>query len=282
MVFPLISLNYLSASPDYFPASLRNTSLSEIGLIPLAISSSHDDSYMHAIQAYDANNNEPLIPPQVPIVSPTTLPPSPVLSPMFDFFIPEEILPPRELSHFRSSSSTNPPAQPQAIEIGENYHGALDTSYARHEEQIKDILNHLDALSLDHIEEMKDKIEAQAVDMANTDNTNRNPEPRETPTARKCTYKEFMSCQPFYFNATVPEDCKVKFTTGTLTEDALSWWNSYAKPIGIEQADKIAWTELKKLLTNNYCHRTEVKKMEDEFYNLVVKGNDLKTYARRF
>ncbi|GJX84648.1 reverse transcriptase domain-containing protein [Tanacetum coccineum] len=78
------------------------------------------------------------------------------------------------------------------------------------------------------------------------------------------------------------EDYKVKFATGTLTEDALSWWNSYAKPIGIEQADKIAWTELKRLLTNKYCPRTEVKKMEDEFYNLVVKGNDLKTYARRF
>ncbi|GJS14800.1 reverse transcriptase domain-containing protein [Tanacetum coccineum] len=57
---------------------------------------------------------------------------------------------------------------------------------------------------------------------------------------------------------------------------------SYTKPIGIEQANKIAWTELKRLLTNKYCPRTEVKKMEDEFYNLVVKGNDLKTYARRF
>nr|GEV91532.1 hypothetical protein [Tanacetum cinerariifolium] len=77
------------------------------------------------------------------------------------------------------------------------------------------------------------------------------------------------------------EDCKVKFATGTLTKGALSWWNSYAKPIGIEQADKIAWTELKRLLTNKYCRRTKVKKMEDEFYSLVVKGNDLKTYARR-
>ncbi|GJZ97721.1 reverse transcriptase domain-containing protein [Tanacetum coccineum] len=146
-------------------------------------------------------------------------------------------------------------------------------------------------------------LEAQAANMANTNNTNRNPEPRETPAARKCTYKEFMSCQPFYFNGTegavglirwfertesvfsrsnCTEDCKVKFATGTLTEDALSWWNSYAKPIGIEQADKIAWTELKRLLTNKYCPRTEVRKMEDEFYNLVVKGNDLKTYARRF
>nr|GFC11035.1 reverse transcriptase domain-containing protein [Tanacetum cinerariifolium] len=78
------------------------------------------------------------------------------------------------------------------------------------------------------------------------------------------------------------EDCKVKFATGTLTKDALSWWNSYATPIGIVQADKIAWSELKRLLTNKYCPRTEVKKLEEEFYNLVVKGNDLKTYAKRF
>nr|GEV66122.1 reverse transcriptase domain-containing protein [Tanacetum cinerariifolium] len=104
-------------------------------------------------------------------------------------------------------------------------------------------------------------LEAQAANMENTDNTNRNPKPRETPTARKCTYKEFISCQPFYFNGTKGvvgliywfertelvfsrsnyiENCKVKFATRTLTDDALSWWNSYAKPIGIEQAIKIA------------------------------------------
>nr|GEX00490.1 hypothetical protein [Tanacetum cinerariifolium] len=42
-------------------------------------------------------------------------------------------------------------------------------------------------------------LEAQAANMANTDNTNRNLEPRETFAARKCTYKEFMSHQPFNF-----------------------------------------------------------------------------------
>ncbi|GKG55908.1 hypothetical protein Tco_0574802, partial [Tanacetum coccineum] len=76
------------------------------------------------------------------------------------------------------------------------------------------------------------------------------------------------------------EDYKVKFTTSTLTENALSWWNSYAKPIGTEQTSKIAWTELKRFLTNKYFPK--VKKIEDEFYNVVVKGYDLKTYARRF
>ncbi|GJY93836.1 hypothetical protein Tco_0509618 [Tanacetum coccineum] len=78
-------------------------------------------------------------------------------------------------------------------------------------------------------------LEAQAATMANADNTNRNTEPRETPVARKCSYKEFMSCQPFNFKGTegaiglirwfkqtksvflrsnYTEDCKVKFATG--------------------------------------------------------------------
>nr|GEW09679.1 putative reverse transcriptase domain-containing protein [Tanacetum cinerariifolium] len=78
------------------------------------------------------------------------------------------------------------------------------------------------------------------------------------------------------------EENKVTFAIGTLTIDALSWWNAYAQPIGIEQANRITWAELKRLLTNKYCPRTKIKKMENEFYNLSVKGNDLKTYVRRF
>ncbi|GJU24613.1 reverse transcriptase domain-containing protein [Tanacetum coccineum] len=78
------------------------------------------------------------------------------------------------------------------------------------------------------------------------------------------------------------EEDRVTFATGTLTDDAMSWWNTYAQPIGIVQANQITWTELKRLLTNKYCPRTEVKKCSRIFYNLVVKGNDLKTYNRRF
>ncbi|GJS43232.1 hypothetical protein Tco_0568275 [Tanacetum coccineum] len=69
-----------------------------------------------------------------------------------------------------------------------------------------------------------------------------------------------MSCQPFNLNgmegavglfrwfertelvflrSNCTEECKVKFSTGTLTEEALSWWNSFAQPIGIEEAYKI-------------------------------------------
>ncbi|GKF54852.1 hypothetical protein Tco_0165192, partial [Tanacetum coccineum] len=48
------------------------------------------------------------------------------------------------------------------------------------------------------------------------------------------------------------EENKVTFATGTLTDDALSWWNAYAQPIRIEQANKITWTNLKRLLTNKF------------------------------
>nr|GEY86847.1 reverse transcriptase domain-containing protein [Tanacetum cinerariifolium] len=126
---------------------------------------------------------------------------------------------------------------------------------------------------------------------------------RDIPVAKRGNYKEFTSCQPFYINDTkrvvglirwfkrteslfsrsnYAKENKVAFATGTLTNDALSWWITYAQPIGIEQANRITWTELKRLWTDKYCPQTEIKRMDDEFYNLIVKGNDLKTYVRRF
>ncbi|GKC80399.1 reverse transcriptase domain-containing protein [Tanacetum coccineum] len=146
-------------------------------------------------------------------------------------------------------------------------------------------------------------LKAQAASMASASNPNRNTGPTGTPVAKTGNYKEFVSCQPFYFNGTegavglihwfertesvfsrshCAEENKVTYATGTLTDDALSWWNSYAQPIGIDQANQITWTELKRLLTDKYCPRTEIKKMEDEFYGLTVNGSDLKTYIRRF
>ncbi|GJR22141.1 hypothetical protein Tco_0970668 [Tanacetum coccineum] len=45
-------------------------------------------------------------------------------------------------------------------------------------------------------------LEAQTAAMANTDNPNRNTGPREIPVAKRGNYKEFINCQPFYFNGT--------------------------------------------------------------------------------
>ncbi|GKG07238.1 hypothetical protein Tco_0330207, partial [Tanacetum coccineum] len=86
-------------------------------------------------------------------------------------------------------------------------------------------------------------LEAQAANMANTDNTTR---PREAPLAKQ-----------LFSHSNCTEDCKVKFATSTLTEESLSRWNSFAQPIRIEEAYKITSFEFKKLLIKKYCPRTE-------------------------
>ncbi|GJW43843.1 hypothetical protein Tco_0072642 [Tanacetum coccineum] len=97
------------------------------------------------------------------------------------------------------------------------------------------------------VDSVTSALEAQAVIMASASNPDRNTGHTITPVVKTGNYKEFISCQPFYFNG---------------TEGA----------VGL-----IRW-----FLTNKYCPRTEIRKMEEELYNLIVKGNDLKPYVRRF
>nr|GEX01102.1 putative reverse transcriptase domain-containing protein [Tanacetum cinerariifolium] len=227
-----------------------------------------------------------------------------------ELFLLEELLPPKKRGRDQSSSST--PTLPQEFKIGEI---SRKTSLERHEEQIEEIMNHLDELSLDRIENMEDNIEglekgqrmrsyvdrmppkrnsasasasnapainqavirqlvvdsvataleAQATNMENADNINRNPEPREALVARKCSYKEFISCQPLNF----------KGSEGAV--GLIRWFKRTESMFSRSNC-----TEDCKLLIKKYCPRTEIQKMEDEFYHLNVKGNDLKTYVRRF
>ncbi|GKC95572.1 hypothetical protein Tco_1161014 [Tanacetum coccineum] len=148
--------DYILASPDYVPASPGNTysssSNNSFGLVLIAsltLLLFHDDPYMKVMHAYYAKES--------PIPLPTIMPPSSMLSPMFnpqEFFLPKELLPLKQRGHDRSYSSTS--ALPQEFEIGES---SRKTSLERHEEQIEEILNHLDELSLDRIEHIEDKIE---------------------------------------------------------------------------------------------------------------------------
>ncbi|GKA67391.1 hypothetical protein Tco_0767199 [Tanacetum coccineum] len=63
------------------------------------------------------------------------------------------------------------------------------------------------AITLDAIRQLINEgissaLKAQAAAMANSDNSNRNTEPREIPVAKRGNYKEFINYQPFYFNGT--------------------------------------------------------------------------------
>nr|GEY07050.1 hypothetical protein [Tanacetum cinerariifolium] len=204
--------DYISASSDYVPASPRITYSSSLndsfGLVLIAspaLSLFYDDLYMKVMHVYYAKES--------PIPLPVIIPPSPI----------------------RDQSSSSTPSLPQEFEIGESSH---KTSLERHEEQIEEILNHLDERSLDRIENIMPPKRNSASAASASD------APGVVRLIRWFEHTELV-----FFQSNCIEDCKVEF---------------------------------KKLLIKKYYPRTEVQKMEDKFYHLTMKGNDLKTYVTRF
>ncbi|GJS20132.1 reverse transcriptase domain-containing protein [Tanacetum coccineum] len=121
--------------------------------------------------------------------------------------------------------------------------------------------------------------------------------------ARECTYPDFMKCQPLNFKGTegVVEltqwfekmetvfrisNCsmenQIKFSTCTLLGSSLTWWNSHVRTVGHDVAYVMTWTNLKQKMTNKYCPRSEIKKLEVEMWNLKVKGTDMIGYNQHF
>ncbi|GJV04449.1 hypothetical protein Tco_1338018 [Tanacetum coccineum] len=252
--------NYTPASPDYSPASPENTSpnpsddLSKYLLASLAISPFHDDPYMKVMQAYNnATSDE----------SPISLPQEPIA--------PSTVVPPSSISH-----KTHLERHEEHIETILNHLDELPLECIEHIEDIIEGLGNgrvviqqdFDQLEIELHEARSPPIryeessgqdpmapkktstfaapamtqaairklvadsvatalEAQASTMANSDNTNRNTRQGESPFKRT----ELVLSRSNYI-----EDCKVKFATGTLTEEALFWWNSFAQPTGIEEA----------------------------------------------
>ncbi|GJY41552.1 putative reverse transcriptase domain-containing protein, partial [Tanacetum coccineum] len=108
-----------------------------------------------------------------------------------------------------------------------------------------------------------------------------------------CSHKAFMSGKPHPFNGTegvvgltrwmekmeqvfgtckCAEQDKVVYAASTFEGRALTWWNG----------NKIPWTEFKEMMTTEYCPDTEIQKMEQELWNLTLKGDDIETYINRF
>nr|GEZ11951.1 hypothetical protein [Tanacetum cinerariifolium] len=149
--FSLNFLDFIPASPDYVPASPGKTyssSSNSFGVVLIAspsLSLFHDDPYMKVMHAYYAEKS-PILP--LIIIHPSLMP-----NPQ-EFFLSEELLSPKKQGHDQSSSSTS--TMPQIFKIGES---SRKTSLERHKEKIEGIQNHLDKLSLDHIEHIENKIE---------------------------------------------------------------------------------------------------------------------------
>nr|GEY48209.1 putative reverse transcriptase domain-containing protein [Tanacetum cinerariifolium] len=174
-------VDYSPASPDKTYSSASNNSTDVIPPTSSNFPLFHDDPYINIMIAYATFTPSPIPIPPLIIKPPSESP---------EFFLSKELLSPKK---------QKPNQYFQDYEIGESSH---ESTLEQHGKQIEEILNHLDELPLDRIERIEDDVEGLALEtqtstMAEADNSI-----REIPLAKRGNYKEFISCQPFYFNGT--------------------------------------------------------------------------------
>nr|GEY07600.1 retrotransposable element Tf2 [Tanacetum cinerariifolium] len=75
---------------------------------------------------------------------------------------------------------------------------------------------------------------------------------------------------------------QVKFATCTLHSVALTWWNTHVQTVGHEAAYGMSWKTFMKMMTDKYCPRNEIGKLEMELWELKGKGTNLASYTQCF
>ncbi|GJX76288.1 reverse transcriptase domain-containing protein [Tanacetum coccineum] len=119
-------------------------------------------------------------------------------------------------------------------------------------------------------------LETQAATMANAKNTNRNIRQIETPVARKCSYKEFMSCQPFNFKVLcptmVPNSKKLmEVFIGGLPR-SIEGNVTTSKPQTLEEASTLTQRLMDQVIKHNFMQGTNDHKR---------KFNDRRTFTNK-
>ncbi|GJX88340.1 reverse transcriptase domain-containing protein [Tanacetum coccineum] len=92
------------------------------------------------------------------------------------------------------------------------------------------------------------------------------------------TYNDFLKCQPLNFKGTEG----IKFATCNLLGNTLTWLNFHVKTVGHDATYRMSWKTLKKMMTEKYCPRSEIKKLEIVIWNLKVKGTNVLSYTQCF
>ncbi|GKD98850.1 putative reverse transcriptase domain-containing protein [Tanacetum coccineum] len=99
---------------------------------------------------------------------------------------------------------------------------------------------------------------------------------RQAPPARECTYPNFKKCKHLYFKG---NEGVIELAQWFERMETVFCISNYS----VENQIKFSTcTLLKKKMTNKYCLRGEIKKLEVEMWNLKVKGTDVVSYNQRF
>ncbi|KAJ0898041.1 putative retrotransposon gag domain-containing protein [Helianthus annuus] len=73
----------------------------------------------------------------------------------------------------------------------------------------------------------------------------------------------------------------VKFATGTLEGNALSWWKAQIQMFGLETANATAWEDFKDMIKEECCHRDDIHKLKNEYFELKMVGSEIEAYTKQ-
>ncbi|GJZ70280.1 putative reverse transcriptase domain-containing protein [Tanacetum coccineum] len=109
---------------------------------------------------------------------------------------------------------------------------------------------------------------AQTTSLQNGDNSHGSGtgRRRQVPTQRECTYTDFLKCQPMNFKSTEG----VVGLTQLVEKMESVFFICNCAIISQDVAYAMPWTALKRMITNKYCLKGEIKKLESEYWNLKI------------
>nr|GEX68198.1 hypothetical protein [Tanacetum cinerariifolium] len=74
----------------------------------------------------------------------------------------------------------------------------------------------------------------------------------------------------------------VEYVACLLQGRALTWWNTQVQTRGRDAANELTCDNFKGLLTEEYCRKDEMQKLESEFWNHQILGTKVDKYTTRF
>ncbi|GJR07670.1 reverse transcriptase domain-containing protein [Tanacetum coccineum] len=92
-----------------------------------------------------------------------------------------------------------------------------------------------------------------------------------------CTYVTFMKCDPQTFKGTEGAVGLCQWF-----EKLESGFKEVVASMGIDAANCTPWTEVRKWMTEEFCPQIVLQRLEQELYNLKLKGTDIDGYTNRF
>ncbi|XP_035837220.1 uncharacterized protein LOC110893136 [Helianthus annuus] len=160
------------------------------------------------------------------------------------------------------------------------------------------------------IPRLAQEVEGQVLEVVNTMVTSKVEELKEMiselqvkKSKRRCTYKEFMACNPLPYKGDVDliacqrwissteavftrSRCEVEdqvmFATGLLQFRAKDWWDAYSKELGDDKVQSLTWQEFKESFLKYYSPQSAIDKIQEDFLRLRQKDETIDEITNKF